>query len=400
MVYKTAIQKTHLIIESLCATIFILLIVFIISFIPFKYEFLKVLRQGFLDIDIYDLYYSGRDDPTHRDGNIVLVELASERDSIGKQINIINNQHPSVIGIDAIFERHKNSLQDSILVHAIGNAKNIVLSTRIFNKDSIVKNFFDTNAKRYTSGYTNFFGGPYSVIRNYVPFTECKKEKYYSFTSRIAEVYSPTKFKQLKDRSNNLELINYAGNLEHYTALSLEEMHYYESTGQLSYLFRNKIVLLGFFKKQPPLVLEDLYFSPLNKQPVGKTYPDIYGVVVHANILSMILSQKYASLAPEIVSYVCSYIITFFLLFYILKEHSIRKHPNHLKFLLIQLIVIIIVSYLLLQIYHGFRLKVPLLPIIVSLVICVELFELYKILAVWLHKKWNYQTIFKSKHSI
>jgi CHASE2 domain-containing sensor protein len=399
-------MKKQLIKESFVATVVTLLLTFGISFIPFQFEFLKVIRQGFHDNDIYDLFYRGKDlQNTKRDNNIVLVEVASDRASIADQINIINDQQPAVIGIDAIFEHAKDSNEDRKLIQAINGAKNIVLSSRLNESENgefiMENNFFEPGEKQYVSGFTNFAGGRHSVIRNYAPFVQLNNEQYFSFTSRILRIFSSGNFEKLKDRHNNIEIINYSGNLENYTTLTVDELLYYESTGQLSYLFKHKIVLLGFFVKHPPLVLEDLYFSPLNEEVAGKSYPDMYGLVVHANILTMILSGKYATLASAAISYLCAGIITFFFLcFYVLKQYSKPKHPSHEKFLLIQLVIIIIVFYLFLQIYNWFLVKVSLLPVIISLVVCVELLGIYKSFALWLNKKWNYQTIFKNKHSI
>jgi CHASE2 domain-containing sensor protein len=38
---------------------------------------------------------------------------------------------------------------------------------------------------------------------------------------------------------------------------------------------------------------EDKFYTPLNKKLAGKSNPDMFGVVVHANIISMILREDY-----------------------------------------------------------------------------------------------------------
>jgi len=37
----------------------------------------------------------------------------------------------------------------------------------------------------------------------------------------------------------------------------------------------------------------DKYFTPLNKKVAGRANPDMFGVVVHANIIAMILNEDY-----------------------------------------------------------------------------------------------------------
>lgn len=396
-------MKKQLIKESLVATLVTLLVTFAISFIPFRNEYLKVISQGVVDIDIYDLYYTKKDSQnTKKDNNIVLVEIAPDRASIADQINIISDQQPAVIGIDAIFKNEKDSNEDGKLEQAIEGAKNVVLSSRLNESENdkfmMETSFFEHGEKKYLSGFTNFAGGQYSVIRYYAPFVQLNNEQYFSFTSRIIQAFSPNHFEKLKSRNNNIEIINYSGNLENYNTFTVDELLYYHSTQQLSDKFKNKIVLLGFFVKQPPLILEDLYFSPLNEVVSGKSIPDMYGVVVHANILSMILSGKYANLAPAWISYLCAFLLTFLFLFYILKQYSKPKHAGQGKMLLVQLVIIIIVFYLFLQIYNWFLVKVPLLPILISLGISLELLGVYKSLALWLNKK-NYKTVFKNTYS-
>src|SRR5689334_23090649 len=135
--------------ESLIATLVILLFTFAISFIPYKYSFLKVISQGVFDTDLYDLFYTGKGtENTKRDSTIVLVEIANDRLSIAEQINIINEHQPAVIGIDATFDRAKDTGEDRILIQAIRSAKSIVLSSHIKKTGNdqlqIEENFFSS----------------------------------------------------------------------------------------------------------------------------------------------------------------------------------------------------------------------------------------------------------------
>jgi len=360
-------KNLQLIKEALVATVIALLLTYIISFIPFKFEFVKVIKQGSLDMDIYDLYYSGRGGQNvKRDPNIVLVQVAADRASIARQVTIINGHQPALIGLDVIFSQAKDAESDTALVRAIDGAKNIVLSTSITDDLVMKKNFFDSTGKKYASGFTNFAGARYSVVREYAPFVQLNDQQYFAFTSRIVEVFSPIHFTKLKRRNNRIEIINYSGNLGNYTSITADELLQYQSSGQLSEILKGKIVLLGFFVKQPPLVIEDLYFSPLNEVVAGKSNPDIYGLVIHANILSMILSEDYVHLASAFFSYACAFVLTFLMMLYILKQYSKPKHPAHWKLLLVQLLIIILLFYLFLQIYNWFQFKMPISPVIIS----------------------------------
>ena len=70
----------------------IVLLTFLSSFLPFKFEFTKGLRQGFLGFDVYDLHYSCRHlnaDTINKD--IVIVQPCDSREAIAEQPEIILN---------------------------------------------------------------------------------------------------------------------------------------------------------------------------------------------------------------------------------------------------------------------------------------------------------------------
>ena len=60
-------------------------------------------------------------------------------------------------------------------------------------------------------------------------------------------------------------------------------------------------------------------FHPMNPVFSGKSFPDMYGIVIHANILSMILSDQYINMASKNMSYVYAFIITFLFSLFIIK---------------------------------------------------------------------------------
>ncbi|MEI9807941.1 MAG: CHASE2 domain-containing protein [Bacteroidota bacterium] len=261
--------------ESLLATILTIIITYGVSFIPFKFEFSKAIRQEFLGFDIYDLYYSGKHlKNTQRDNDIVLVEIGDDRVSIAGQLGIIQKYSPAVIGIDAVFEQPGDTTGDSILTEAINRHDNIVFASR-YDIDSATKkpvfihNFFEKD-RHYPTGYINFLGNQFSVIRNYPPSFKTNGTPDLAFTSAIMQKFSPGKFDTFMLRNKKTEIINYKGNLETYTSISKEQFTEYDAGNQLDSMFKGKIVLLGYFDKYTPLVMDDIHFSPLNEQVAGK----------------------------------------------------------------------------------------------------------------------------------
>ena len=208
-------KRYYILKEALLATSVTIVITFFVSFIPLKFEFLKGVRQGFMDFDIYDLSFTGKHlKNLQRDSNIVLVEIDNDRDAIADQVNLLQKYSPAVIGIDAIFEKEKDPVSDLKLVQAIGRANNIILSSRVIidslsNQLSLIHNFFEGKDRPYPSGYINFLGNQFSVIRNYPPFLKEGDSMYSSFTSAIVRIFAPEMYSRLKKRKQKLETINY-----------------------------------------------------------------------------------------------------------------------------------------------------------------------------------------------
>jgi CHASE2 domain-containing sensor protein len=394
---KLHVKRVHVFKESIIATLLVLLITYLISFIPWSLEYGKALHQGFADFDIYDLYYSGKDKQnSKRDTNIVLVEIDTGRTEILQQVNLLSNYNPKVIAIDAFFETPKEN--DSVFRNNINSKPNIIFLNR--NAEAgLVPNIFNNDPSR--CGFANFIGNKYSIVRNFYPQKEFNGRQYSAFAACITRVANIEKYKILQKRHNNQEIIDYKGNLENYTTLSVDEVMQYQLSGQLNKIIKNKIVLLGFFSKDTSqLVMTDIHYTPLNEVVSGKSFPDMYGVVIHANILSMILHGKYPTLASDFVSYLFAFVLTLFFYYYILLQYRKKVHPSHGVFLVIQVFIILFILYFFLKLYDWFLFKVSLEPIMISLVLSLELFGVYESFAVWLNKKYQYITVFNRKHTL
>lgn len=127
-------KKLQLIKESFVATLLTLLITFIVSFLPFKFEFTKAIRQEFLGFDIFDLYYSGKHHSNQtRDNNIILVQIADDWESIADQIQLISSYKPAVIGVDAWFDASEDSAGNSKLAGTIFKTDNLILANRLMD---------------------------------------------------------------------------------------------------------------------------------------------------------------------------------------------------------------------------------------------------------------------------
>ena len=89
---------------------------------------------------------------------------------------------------------------------------------------------------------------------------------------------------------------------------------------------------------------EDLFYTPLNERYVGKTPQDMYGVVVHANIIAHLLRETYIDKTNETFMNIIGLLITYLVFaFYrpIYDDHKVW-YDGLTKFLGIALSLIII----------------------------------------------------------
>lgn len=388
----------HLIKESLLVTGMSLLFFYLLTLAPVKKKYYKVLPGG-SDFELYDLVFTGSMKPgIITDTNIVLVELADTRSDIADQLNILNKYEPAVVGIDAIFSSEGEPLGNLKMEMALAASNRIVMGSMLIDTpDAHIEKGVFSSAVQGRQGYINLNAEkPTSVVRSYYPFATVGDTVRRSFTSEIARVYNEKTFKKLQSRANDIEVINYTANLENYFSISRDQLTDYDTTGQLDRL-KGKIILMGFFRTQPPNVLEDLHFTPMNPVFSGKSFPDMYGIVIHANILSMIISDKYINMSSKTMSYWYGFIVTFLFSLFIIYANNEETSLKVKRLGLIQYIIIVLVGYMLIQVFNHFRYKVFLEPIVISMVLSIVFLSYYKKLAVYMNKKFNYRSVFIQK---
>lgn len=306
-------------------TIMMFIVLGIFSLIPINCLFLDPVAKAISDFDVYDIVYSKlREDPK-ADTNIVLVNLSNlSRSDIARQINIINSYKPKVIGIDAIFQKEKENISDSLLADAFSKCENLVLVSKLemYNEKNDTYDTLMLSLEKFNRFASNGFANlpnddnvSFRTLREFKPYSKTKDGKIDAFAARVAEIVARNAYEKLKARNNEIEKINYVGNFNKFYFLDAHQI--FSQANELSFL-KDKIILLGFMGLNlNDKTFEDIYFTPMNERYAGKSFPDMYGVVIHANIISMILNNNYIHQMPNwlsiisavILSYISTYII-------------------------------------------------------------------------------------------
>ncbi len=279
--------------------------------VPRNFDFLNPLTQAIGDIDITDIVFTqfrSDSDPTS-DTSIVIVNIGDRgRAEIATMIRKLSAAGPAAIGIDAFFREPKDEdpLSDAELQSALREAPNVVLVSKVAYKeefDDDQERPFDTletSAPMFLenahTGFANLIvddEAAFMTVRNVSFQEECADTTEVSFPVRLAQLVYPKEAERALQRNNATEPINFVGGLGSFFSLDADDV--LRSDADLS-MCSGKIVLLGYLG---PTIgsksFEDNFFTPLNERYVGRSYPDMYGVVIHANVLSMIRTGSFVN---------------------------------------------------------------------------------------------------------
>ncbi len=366
------------------------------------------ISQALTDFELTDYAFSKLRPDQTVDERIIIINLALSRREMAQQIQIINQYKPKVIGIDSFFNcegnlrdsincpQLKDTLGNLLLSNAIADAGNVVLVSKLLQKrktaesnvidqyDSIEYSdpIFKENSKR--NSFANLateavYQEDVKLCRKFIPKVSVNGKDEYAFAVGMAMLYDSVKAMKFLARKNEEEVVNYRGNVEvqdvRLKALQNKDlgttnfnaMFYAIDWDDLlagevaADLFKDRIVIMGFmgdYFGDP--AWSDKYFTPLNKKVAGRANPDMFGVVVHANILAMILNEDYVNELADCQKYFIAFIVC--LLTVALFIFIDRKLPAWFDALsvIIQVFQILVFSFLMVEVFANFSLKLDL----------------------------------------
>ncbi|MCB0487277.1 MAG: CHASE2 domain-containing protein [Cyclobacteriaceae bacterium] len=376
------------------------------------------LGQALGDMELTDIAFSQlRSDPAI-DTNIVIVNIgALPRGGVAEQIRILNKYNPKVIGMDSFFDCPLG-LRDTIncppladvmgnamLGNAIAETKNFVLVTRVTQTDSLFNAqlttdeeiSFDSLERTDADIRGNAFEGyanlptdadnqeSFKTCRTFIPRLPVADDTLNAFSIEVARIYAPEKTERFLARGNEEEVINYRGNIvDFYGASSFSGRYFaldwYQVLNEefLPTLITDKIVMMGYMGDDfSDTSWDDKFFTPLNRQYAGKANPDMYGLVVHANIVSMILAEDYIEVMAKWQEWTIAILVCFLnvALFWLI-HHRIPDWFDGITVML-QLLQIILLSFLMIYFFNWYGFKLNLTITLAALALVGTCFEIY-----------------------
>jgi CHASE2 domain-containing sensor protein len=416
-------------IKSLAITVFVFFMMWGVS----KITDLKLFNafdpvsQALTDFELTDYAFSNLRPPPLVDQRIVLVNFGElSRREIAQQIHIISQYKPKVIGIDSYFNC-EGRLRDSIncpqlldtlgnllLADAIKEAGNVVLTSKLLQRtktslDDNLIDFYDSmeysdlNFSMYAKhGFANLitnadYQEDVKQCRSFVPRYKVNGEYQYAFAVQMSMMFDSVKTKRFLRRNKDEEIVNYRGNVEiqdiRLKTLRQKEtattryplMFYAVDVDQLfngevlPELFNNSIVIVGFLgSKFGDPSWNDKYFTPLNKKVAGRANPDMFGVVVHANIVAMILNEDYVNELAEWQKYSIAFLVCFLtVMLFVIIDYRLPLWFDALS-VLIQVVLLLAVSGLIVFCFARFDFKLDLTLTLAASALVGPSYDIYK----------------------
>ncbi len=302
--------------DVIFGTIFVFgLMGFFGSMSAFKiFDVFDPLGEALADMETTDIVFSQlRDDPV-ADDRVVLVNMGLlSRAEIGYMIQIINQYNPAVIGIDSFFYTPKeDTLGDMVFAEALAQVEHLVMAEKLIfhpefpEKDTVYKSWDLFQNMAEEEAFVNLVTdaseqADLKMCRTFIPQHEINGKNHVAFGVKLASYFDKEKAEKFLKRNNREEIINYRGNVIDYGATKFGNKFFALDTEDVFRenftpdMITGNVVMFCFLGKYlgDRESLEDKFYTPLNEIYIGRAFPDMFGGVIHANIVTMILNEDY-----------------------------------------------------------------------------------------------------------
>lgn len=402
--------------DTIWGTVFIFFIIGFMLNLLNRLNFLDPIGDALSDMELTDIVFSRIREHPGADTSIVIVNVGNlSRDGIADQINIINSYEPKAIGLDFFLRSAKSPYGDSLLAEALSNVENLVMVSRL-NYYNEKTNSFDTLemshpmfVRNSISGFANLITDAenqdkFKTCRSFTPTeTHQNGKAINAFSVKLAEIYDPEATEKFLARDNDYEIINYRGNIWNqsgefanvFPSLDVDDVFKRNFEPEM---IKGKIVLFGYTGASfGDTSWEDRFYTPLNLNYAGKTNPDMFGVVIHANIISMILKGDYVNRMSKTASIIWSIILCYLNVVWFSRIY--HKLPNWYDGLTkgIQVVEAFLLFAVIIIVFYLFNYQINLTLGIAAILLAGDSLEFYYGVIKNLFSKEDRQNIFQRR---
>jgi CHASE2 domain-containing sensor protein len=383
-------------IEYLIVNLFVFAGIGLLSFIVFNVSLFNSFTQTFKDFTLTDIYYTNIIDQNKiYKGPLVLINVENkDREKIAFLLQRLEEGKPKVIGIDIIFPDKKDSSGDETLKQTFARYNNIVLPYIASFDGTIAEKKSHEYFQTKSIGFVNLVGesGEFATTRYYYPVYNNTP----AFTTAIMQMYDPSKAAELFKKGQQKTEIRYYGNIQNFNYQTVAEVM--DPSFNPDSL-KDKIVLLGYMGRTDTArsqLDEDRFFTPLNQLLSGRSYPDMYGCVLNANIIRMALDKDYIYSFPSWLNWLLAFMLSWIILPLFIRWWVHKAVWFHLYTMLLQLTVSILFVFLTILLYAKANLKIESSAVLVSVLLLGDFILFYDSLLQYFRRKlkWKFHSKF------
>ncbi len=367
--------------HSLIVTCLMFVLIWVLDIIRINFHFLNPFNEAIRDYEITDIVYSRlRSKKINFDERIVLVNTGRpDRDTLRMMVDRIVDAGAKVIAVDVKLTKRMNPQTDSLLRQSLMRMENVVLAIELegynMEKDELErKTGCDTFFCDYVyTGFINFVVADTSTVRYFSPRETTGNEEVLSFAAQIAQLYNPNAAERLFKRKKPLEEIYYTGDEDQF--FQFEPYQILDTTLDLRKRLKDKIVIIGFLGSYA--WDEDRHYTPLNHHYTSHNSPDMYGMVIHANIIRMILDNTYVRELYFWVNLLLTFVFCYFNIHLFYKIFRRVSIPYQFITRFLQLGEIIILFFIVALLFHFYRVKMEVAYWITALLLTFDAVKFY-----------------------
>jgi CHASE2 domain-containing sensor protein len=416
--------------DIVVCTAFVFGLIYLLSNIELNVDLIDPIGKATEDFQTSDLVYNALRDEPEKDTMITLVNISTlDRAQLSNFINKLNKHNPKVIGIDARFFKDKTQYYldnglvngDSLLELAFDKVENLVLATELDNDsfDEATNRFTNIKTplprfmKKADGAFVNMITeeNDFRVSRKIIPIEFVNDSMHLFFPVKIAQFLDKDKVDKFLNRKKIRELIDYKLSKQPYDPEYSEkfpEIIYYRGNINNFYgetdvfgrkdafnkidvgevieetfdpkLVTGKALLLGYMGEtiiNDKYWDEDKFYTPLNKKFAGKSFPDMYGVVVHANVVSMILNETYVTSLSEEWTFFINILICILNVILFAYIHNYNKTWWDGLSVVVALVEMVVLYFLVLILFEYYRIEFDISDSLAFIFLLGNLLELY-----------------------
>ena len=372
--------------NALIVTLLIWAVIIMLDFIRLNLHFLDPFNNGLKNYEITDIVSSRLRDKAQVvfEDQIVLINTGKpDRYELAKIIERLDQFAPKAIGVDILLEGQKNASIDSFLVENLKSTPNLVLANRLENYNDSIK-IFDPPvgcdpifAKNTQMGFVNFVSKDNWTVRLFNPKVNTTGGDELAFAVKITSLSHPEALEKLWHRNKETERIDYFGNINSFVQFDAELL--LDESLDLSESFKDKIVLVGYLGNDEwSKPMKDRFFTPLNEQYAGRSLPDMFGLVIHANIISMLIHGNYIYEVPNWLAIILEMIFCYANVLLIFGIYNRFPEPFHSITRGVQIIEFVLVFLLISILFHYFKIRIDFDRGILALLLVYDFVMIYE----------------------